>query len=109
MRVISVLRSNHQYDVSGAAKLGSVHYLLDGEKTNLFNPSEYVQHLLVALERTKYHPDEDLLMMTGSPIAISLLLSTVLCVHGRARILLFDSRANRYIERKLTAAEKVKS
>lgn len=110
MRVISILRSDHQYDVTDAEKWGPITYLLSGQRVNPFNTDNYVDAIIAALDGLGYDAEDDVLMLTGSPIATALLLSTALTcksnANGSVKVLLFDNRTNVYVQRRLTAADR---
>lgn len=104
-RVFSILNRDHNYRVTDATRFGRLVYLLDGSALNPFSVESYCEAIALDLQENQYHPDKDLIMLTGSPVAVSLLTAVIMAKYRRGRLLLFDPKTGKYCERALILQE----
>ena len=69
----------------------------DDRRPSLFSPDEFADAVVEQLLKESFRPDEDCICVTGSMIAVSLLLMTVVSRWGRARLLMFNARSDGYV------------
>ena len=90
-----VLQPSNKYDISMAEAYGEIVYLID-EYLSPFDPDKTIQRMRDELNRLKFNPDEDAIVLTGASILISVFLSVLAYDYHKVKTLLFDARTGKY-------------
>ncbi len=74
-------------------------------RPSVFNPNEYGRTFLADLERHDFDPDSDYVIVAGGVIGITIAVTAVMLKYGRARLLVFNSTQNEYVDKHIEASE----
>ena len=86
-----------RFNVDSAAQYGEIEYVTLPKGANYFNTDTVMD--LLGERLAEYDPDADFLAVTGQSMLVALGTGLVLADFGRVRLLLFDARTGRYVER----------
>ena len=89
--------SDGRFNTEGAVAFGCVKHTALPDGRSFFNTDAIMEWLAEAL--AEFDPDTDFVAMTGQNVVIALAVSYVLSNFGRVRLLLFDARTSKYVER----------
>ena len=67
------------------------------EGISLFNTDQLTAVIFDTLRR--FDPDEDFITLTGNNVVLSLAVALALSAYGRVKLLIFDARTSKYVER----------
>jgi len=103
MSVVYVVQEMPNHDISGAMKYGNIEILLPANTQIAFSTAPIIRRLRRKLINFS---DNDLLLLTGDPVAIGLVCSIASFNNGgRFTTLKWDRREKLYIPIKLDATE----
>ena len=85
-----------RFNTQSAAAYGEVIYACP-EGVSPFNTDGLTSSLYSTIE--DFDPDADFLAMTGNNIVVALAVALALSSYGRVRLLIFDARTSKYVER----------
>lgn len=96
---VFVLQRHSRYDISAVKSYSKeIVYVIDDEKVSPFDTlgfTELVKHKIIMND---FDPQKDFICLTGPSILLALFLAA--CVHkfhyGGIKVLIFDSRQNKY-------------
>lgn len=90
-----VLQPSNKYDISMVEAYGEIVYLID-EYLSPFDPDKTIQRMRDSLDRLKFNPNQDAIVLTGASILISIFLSVLTHDYKKVKTLLFDARTAKY-------------
>ena len=70
------------------------------EGVSPFNTDFLTDRLFESVE--DFDPDTDFIAMTGNNVVLALAVALMLSSYGRVRLLIFDARTSKYVERTIT-------
>ena len=86
-----------RFNTAGAVQFGQVRHCNPEGSVSVFNTDAAMDFVDSRLE--SFDPDTDFIAMTGQNVVVSLAVGHVLATFGRVRLLLFDARSSKYVER----------
>lgn len=102
-RVFIIEQAREAGDLSTLEEYGTVVVLFPPSKRRppVFKPGEYMQEVVDALEALGYDPNYDAFALTRSLLPNVLFCAAVVSAWPNSRVLMFDAKADGYIERGL--------
>ena len=87
--------SDGRFNLSSAESFGKVLHVDLG--FGIFQTDQLNQALCATAKAID--PDRDYIAVTGNTLTVSLAISAAMAEHGKVRLLIFDARSSRYVER----------
>jgi hypothetical protein len=97
-RVFIFAPQDGRFNIDSAAAYGEVIPAYP-EGVSPFNTDCLVDRLFETIE--SFEPDSDFIAMTGNNIVVALAVALALSSYGRLRLLIFDARTSKYVERSI--------
>lgn len=88
--------SDGRFNVESAAAYGEI-VRKNPDGISLFNTDQLTTVLSESVE--EFEPDSDFITLTGNNVVVSLAVALTLSAYGRVRLLIFDARSSKYVER----------
>lgn len=86
-----------RFNTEGAIAFGQVRHASMPDGRSFFNTDAIMEWLGELL--SEFDPDTDFIAMTGQNVVVALAVAHVMADFGRVRLLLFDARTSKYVER----------
>ncbi len=101
-RVFVIERPRNKIDVSKAEEYGDIIYIFDNEerRCTAWLHVEYGQMILGRLKTYHFDPKIDFICIAGAMLVITIYVIAVAQYYGEFKALLFDSRDDRYLQKK---------
>tara|TARA_R110000824_G_scaffold69355_3_gene178836 strand:+ start:1919 stop:2248 length:330 start_codon:yes stop_codon:yes gene_type:complete len=88
-----------RFNVESAAAYGVI-TRRNPEGISPFNTDQLTETLSETVDEIE--PDSDFVTLTGNNIVVALAVALTLSAYGRVRLLIFDARSSKYVERTVT-------
>jgi len=99
MPKVFILSKTDRYDYSNAEKFGELVYLLE-DSISPFNVNEHI-YIVSSMLQNNFDNEKDYICMTGNTLSLCWLSIAMSNLFTKINLLLFDSKTETYVERKL--------